>query len=338
MSGQDMLLGGYAIDANAGFFRKFWQTFLADENRMGVILNMLREVKWVIMAATMINASFDETDDFNEQSNGQLLWCSVISALEVMAYAAYLFVKQKRSGYTALIAGGQMVDTLVEQKVFPYALATNLAIWPYDWSGYAFANLLISRGWDVNVAQIYMASLATGYFEQAAQYFAVETTQYLMMACRERGDYQSIGAHEQGNLRRLANGLMDIGKILFNSFISVRALCSWYPGAIWNLAFMGLTVELNMTAPDKDNIVYWCKLLGIVTPAVTLGVSIANVCVIMSGEKLAAADSYLVDKLSEVGVSLATLPGRFFRCVTCQDKASASPSTALSFAPAGGMV
>lgn len=308
-------------DGAKSFYDRFSETSKAEGNRYGFDINTIRDYLWPVLTAVAINTQFKPTNDENDQTWAQLAYCAAVTAGGTLAWWLFLVKRYQQQGSSFKEACGQALEEFDRKNVVPALAGTLLAIPTYNWSGYAFDNYLADRGWNPYFATIVMASLATGYAEQGTQYFFITEINKVRDWYRQRSSgYEMINtsAKKYQPLSDFFNILADIAKTLFGSFISVRAIGSFYPGGMWNLVFMGLTIALGMTdasgnaIADTRSVAYWAKLLLLVAPSVAVSVRASNVLVTMSIETLEKTDGAIVEKVGELGSKIKECGSQLF--------------------------
>ncbi len=308
-------------DGVKSFCNQFRTTSRAEENSYGFDINTVRDYFWPVLTALAVNMRFETTDDENDQTWAQLAYCSAVAVAGTLAcwvLAMRRYQQQESSYKTARI---QALEEFERKNVAPALAGTLLAIPAYNWAGYAFGDYLIAQGWNPYLATIGMASLATGYAEQGTQYFFMtEINKFIKWFHQYNSGYEALGVPTKHYQKLFAffNVLLDMVKTLVYSFMSLRALGSFYPGGVWNAVFMGLTIALGLTNKfgnslvDMSNPVYWAKLLLLVAPSVTLSVRFSNILVTMSTETLENWDAAIVQPVSHLGSRIRDCGSQLF--------------------------
>jgi hypothetical protein len=286
----------------SNFFSSFMETVKRNDIKVGITLNILREIKWVTLTAMLVNYQFKQTDSIHEQTAAQFLYCFASSLFIELPLYWYYQLRHQQFSPNPEESRNTAVKQATEQKFMAYMIAANVAIFSYNYAGYYAAGWFEWMGCDVNLANVILASFFTGYAEQGTQYFFIElidkSTKRYQISKEERPAINDDFSFSY------------LTKLLLSSFFGIRAAASWYPGAMWNLYFMLLTLVLDITAPVISTGMFWLKLIPVVI-AVTASVAISNVSVAMTSEEWAERDNKSYDNF------FGSLSKRYERLTTC---------------------
>lgn len=157
------------------FLKPLWDTYQREDVFHGINENMVREAIWVPLTLTMARLhDLKKTDDFLDQTNTQLFYCTLGVLAYVLVQFAYYSRQARKRGYDPKQTYQWASARLHKANSIPAAIGALGAIWPYNLGShlvgrYCAGNQCVNDAF----SSVFLSALATGFFEQIAQNFFI---------------------------------------------------------------------------------------------------------------------------------------------------------------------